>query len=65
MGGFLQDVTHGTFLATSIFLAGCLLAAGLVMLTLRRGGDRTVTAGRSREGQPEKAEAETGRKNTL
>jgi hypothetical protein len=28
----------------SIFLAICLLAAGLVMLTLRRGGDRPVGA---------------------
>ncbi len=42
VGGFLQDATHGSFLATSIFLSGCLLAAGLVMLTLRRGGDRPV-----------------------
>jgi nitrate/nitrite transporter NarK len=40
VGGFLQDVTHGSFMATSVFLAACLLAAGLVMLTLRKGGDR-------------------------
>jgi MFS family permease len=43
VGGFLQDATHGSFLATSIFLAACLLAAGLVMLTLRRGGDRPLS----------------------
>ncbi|WP_250545471.1 MFS transporter [Paenarthrobacter sp. DKR-5] len=42
VGGFLQDATHGSFMATSIFLACCLLAAGLVMLTLRRGGDRPI-----------------------
>lgn len=42
VGGFLQVVTGGSFLATSIFLGCCLLAAGLVMLTLRRGGDRPV-----------------------
>jgi sugar phosphate permease len=42
VGGFLQDVTHGSFFATSIFLACCLLAAGLVMLSLRRKGDRPV-----------------------
>ncbi len=46
VGGFLQDATHGSFLATSIFLACCLLAAGLVMLTLRRGGDRPVIGSR-------------------
>lgn len=43
VGGFLQDATQGSFLAASIFLAACLVAAGLVMLTLRRGGDRPVT----------------------
>jgi len=58
-------VTHGSFLATSIFLAACLLAAGLVMLTLRRGGDRPLAGSRSREGQPEKAKAESRRRNTL
>ncbi|HEV7167557.1 MAG TPA: MFS transporter, partial [Micrococcaceae bacterium] len=26
VGGFLQDATHGSFLATSVFLAACLLA---------------------------------------
>ncbi|MBT1001989.1 MFS transporter [Paenarthrobacter sp. DKR-5] len=43
VGGFLQDLTNGSFMAMSVFLAACLLAAGLVMLTLRRGGDRPVT----------------------
>ncbi|MBO0810637.1 MAG: MFS transporter [Microlunatus sp.] len=42
VGGFLQDLAGGSFFITSIFLACCLLAAGLVMLTLRRGGDRPV-----------------------
>ncbi|HKU09614.1 MFS transporter [Sinomonas sp.] len=42
VGGFLQDATNGSFLAASIFLAACLLAAGLVMLTLRKTGDRPV-----------------------
>jgi len=64
VGGFLQDATHGSFLATSIFLAACLLAAGLVMLTLRRGGDRPLAGSRSGEGQPEKAKAESPRRNT-
>ncbi|MCH6470090.1 MFS transporter [Sinomonas terrae] len=42
VGGFLQDASGGSFLAASVFLAICLLAAGLVMLTLRRSGDRPV-----------------------
>lgn len=41
VGGWLQD-TSGSFLSTSIFLAACLLAAGLLMLTLRKRGDRPV-----------------------
>lgn len=41
-GGWLQDATNGSFFATSVFLALSLLAAGLVMLTLRRSGDRPV-----------------------
>jgi MFS family permease len=44
VGGFLQDATGGGFFAASVFLAVCLLAAGLVMLTLRRRGDRPVGA---------------------
>ncbi len=39
VGGWLQDAS-GSFRTTSIFLAACLLAAGLVALTLRRRGDR-------------------------
>lgn len=35
VGGWLQDASGG-FFTTSVFLAGCLLAAGLVMLGLRR-----------------------------
>lgn len=41
VGGWLQDAS-GSFLSTSMFLAACLLAAGLVMLTLRKRGDRPV-----------------------
>jgi len=42
VGGWLQDASGGSFKTTSVFLAICLLAAGLVMLTLRRRGDRPV-----------------------
>jgi nitrate/nitrite transporter NarK len=42
VGGWLQDAAGGSFMTTSIFLAACLLAAGLVALTLRRRGDRPV-----------------------
>jgi MFS family permease len=42
VGGALQDAS-GSFFTTSIFLAVCLLAAGLVMLSLRRRGDRPVS----------------------
>jgi nitrate/nitrite transporter NarK len=41
VGGWLQDMS-GSFLSTSFFLAACLLAAGLVALTLRKRGDRRV-----------------------
>jgi MFS family permease len=44
VGGWLQDQAGGSFLTTSIFLAAALLAAGLVMLTLRRRGDRSKEA---------------------
>jgi MFS family permease len=43
IGGYLQDVGHGSFLSTSIALAVALLLAGLVMLTVRE---------RSNPGQP-------------
>src|SRR4051794_41925001 len=42
VGGWLQDLAGGSFRTTSFFLAACLLAAGLVALTLRRRGDRPV-----------------------
>src|SRR6185437_12204623 len=35
VGGYLQDVSHGSFLSTSVVLAVALLLGGLVMLTLR------------------------------
>jgi sugar phosphate permease len=41
IGGWLQDAS-GSFKSTSWFLAAALLAAGLVMLTLRKRGDRPV-----------------------
>jgi MFS family permease len=41
IGGWLQDAS-GSFKSTSWFLAVALLAAGLVMLTLRKRGDRPV-----------------------
>jgi sugar phosphate permease len=43
-GGWLQDASGGSFRTTSYFLAASLLAAGLVMLTLRKRGDRPVGA---------------------
>jgi MFS family permease len=42
VAGFLQDTSGGGFKSTSWFLAAALLAAGLLMLTLRRRGDRPV-----------------------
>ena len=42
VGGALQDAS-GSFFTTSIFLAVCLFAAGLVMLSLRRRGDRPAS----------------------
>jgi MFS family permease len=41
IGGWLQDAS-GSFKSTSWFLGAALLAAGLVMLTLRKRGDRPV-----------------------
>jgi len=40
VGGFLQDASGGSFFTASIFLAICLVLAGLVMLSLRKRGDR-------------------------
>jgi len=59
VAGFLQDAAHGSFLTTSVFLALSLLVAGLVMLTLRRGGDRPVTADK-RDTTGNKMDAERG-----
>jgi MFS family permease len=42
VAGYLQDHSGGRFITTSLFLAACLFAAGLVMLTLRGQGDRPV-----------------------
>jgi MFS family permease len=35
VGGYLQDLSHGSFLSTSIVLAVALLLGGLIMITLR------------------------------
>jgi MFS family permease len=43
IGGYLQDASGGSFLSTAVVLAIALLAAGLVMLTLRRRADLPVT----------------------
>jgi predicted MFS family arabinose efflux permease len=42
LGGYLQDRSHGSFVTTSLVLAASLFAAGLLMMTLRRRGDRPV-----------------------
>lgn len=42
VGGFLQDASGGSFKTSSVFLSASLLAAGLVMLSLRKRGDRPV-----------------------
>ena len=44
LGGYLQDRSGGSFLSTSALLGVSLLAAGFVMLTLRRRGDRRDAA---------------------
>ncbi len=49
VAGIAQDATGGRFLGASIFLAVCLVAAGVVMLTLRRKGDRPTVRGAERE----------------
>ncbi|HLH57922.1 MAG TPA: MFS transporter [Streptosporangiaceae bacterium] len=43
LGGYLQDVSGGSFLSTSVVLAVALVLGGLVMLTLRRRADLPVT----------------------
>jgi MFS family permease len=42
LGGFLQDVSDGSFLSTAVVLAVALVLGGLVMLTLRRQADKPV-----------------------
>jgi MFS family permease len=42
VGGFLQDVSGGSFLSTAVVLAVALVLGGLVMLTLRRQADQPV-----------------------
>jgi len=54
VAGWLQDASGGGFKSTSWFLAAALLLAGLVMLTLRKRGDRPV-------GQAEAAAAEAAK----
>ena len=38
LGGYLQDLSNGSFVSTDAMLAGALLLAGLVMLTIRVRG---------------------------
>ena len=52
LGGYLQDVSGGSFLSTSIVLGVSLLIGGAVMLTLRRQADKPVLVA-----QPEAAAA--------
>ena len=52
VGGFLQDVSGGSFLSTAVVLAVALVLGGLVMLTLRRQADKPVLVA-----QPEAATA--------
>jgi MFS family permease len=42
VGGYLQDVSGGSFLSTAVVLAVALLLAGLVMLTLRKQADKPI-----------------------
>jgi MFS family permease len=44
LGGYLQDVSGGSFLSTAVVLAVALVLGGLVMLTLRRAADQPVPA---------------------
>jgi MFS family permease len=43
LGGYLQDISGGSFLSTAIVLAIALLLAGFVMLSLRRRADVPVS----------------------
>jgi MFS family permease len=43
VGGYLQDVSGGSFLSTAVVLAAALLLAGLLMLTLRGRADQPVS----------------------
>jgi MFS family permease len=42
VGGFLQDVSGGSFLSTAVVLAVSLVLGGLIMLTLHREADKPV-----------------------
>ena len=55
VGGFLQDVSGGSFLSTAVVLAVALVLGGLVMLTLRRQADKPVLVA-----EPEAAAAAPG-----
>jgi sugar phosphate permease len=45
LGGFLQDVSGGSFLSTAVVLAVALLLAAAVMMTLRGHADKPVSRG--------------------
>jgi MFS family permease len=42
LGGFLQDVSGGSFLSTAVVLAVALALGGVIMLTVRRQADKPV-----------------------
>ncbi|MBV9451725.1 MAG: MFS transporter [Streptosporangiaceae bacterium] len=46
LGGYLQDVSGGSFLSTAVVLAAALLLAAAVALTLRKHADKPVSSRR-------------------
>jgi MFS family permease len=42
LGGFLQDVSGGSFLSTAVVLAVALVLGGVIMLTVRKQADKPV-----------------------
>jgi MFS family permease len=61
LGGYLQDVSGGSFLSTAVVLSVALLLAGLVMLTLRTQADKPVRPVPAAAPRPETAAQRSGR----
>ncbi|WP_084704512.1 MFS transporter [Phaeacidiphilus oryzae] len=59
LGGYLQDVSGGSFMSTAVVLAVALLLAGLVMLTVRH---RTESGGAGEPGGGERQAVEAARR---